>query len=100
MIQRVDSLKIKNTIGREMASLKIQKNGTDHVIRLQSNFDVTFGCPLGFSQFPFDEHVCDFNVEMPDVTINLKDVYLRNPRPSEKDYNFTVRFRFKHFIYT
>ena len=92
IIQRMVSLNLKNTLGREMAALQIRKNGTNHVIKLQSQFVVTFGCPLRFSQFPFDEHVCAFNVEMNEVTINLEKAYLRNKHPSEQDYEFTVCF--------
>ena len=90
IIQRMASLNLKNTLGREMATLQIRKKGTDHVIKLKSQFDVTFGCPMRFSQFPFDEHVCAFNMEMTDVTLNLEKAYLRNKRPSEQNYKFTV----------
>ena len=98
IIQRMSSLKLKNTLGREMAAVGIQKKGTDHVLKLKSQFVVTIGCPMRFSQFPFDEHICTFNVEMADVTINLEKAILRNKRPSEQDYEFTVRCSCKHLI--
>ena len=98
MIHRMSSLKLKNTLGREMAKVVIQKKGTDHFVKLQSQFVVTFGCPMRFSQFPFDEHTCTFNVEMTDVKINLEKTILRNKRPSEQDYEFTVRCSCKYLM--
>ena len=89
-IQRMEALDLKNTLGREMAALRLQTNGTYHVVVLQSQFDVTIGCPMRFGQFPFDEHVCDFGIEMADVSINFKEAVLVNEFPSEQAYNFSV----------
>ena len=90
IIQRMEALDLKNTLGREMAALKLQTNGTYHLVVLQSQFDVTIGCPMRFGQFPFDEHVCDFGIEMADVSINFKEAVLVNDFPSEQAYNFSV----------
>ena len=76
IIQRMEALDLKNTLGRDMAALRLQTNGTYHLVVLQSQFDVTIGCPMRFGQFPFDEHVCDFGVEMADISINFKEALL------------------------
>ena len=41
IIQRMEALDLKNTLGREMAALKLQTNGTNHLVVLHSQFDVT-----------------------------------------------------------
>ena len=89
-VQRMEALDLKNTLGRDMAALRLQTNGTYHLVVLQSQFDVTIGCPMRFGQFPFDEHVCDFGIEMADVSINFKEAVLVNEFPSEQAYNFSV----------
>ena len=86
----MEALDLKNTLGREMAALKLQTNGTYHFVLLQSQIDVTIGCPLRFGQFPFDEHVCDFGIKMADVSINFKEALLVNKFPSEQAYHFLV----------
>ena len=90
IIQRMEALDLKNTLGREMAALKLQTNGTNHLVVLHSQFDVTIGCPMRFGQFPFDEHVCYFGIEFADVSINFKEAVLVNEFPSEQAYNFSV----------
>ena len=84
----MEAFDLKTTLGKEMAALKLQTNGTYRFVLLQSQFDVAISCPMRFGQFPFDEHVC--GIVMADVSINFKEAVLVNKFPSEQAYNFLV----------
>ena len=83
-------MKVREVLGQELITLILTKNGT---LTLLSEFDVVLSCPMGFVDFPFDEHLCPIELEVTDVNVFLVDerMLIENSNDTtEQDYIFKV----------
>ena len=91
-ISRLSAMDVKEVFGQEMIKAVLQQE--NHTVTFYPKADVTVGCPMDFSSFPFDHQTCLFEMEIleRDIALNNLGARLENSSAEILGYRMQVKY--------
>ena len=91
-IDRLSAMDVKEVFGQEMILTVLQQE--NHTVTFFPKADITVGCPMDFSSFPFDRQTCVFEMEIlqRDIALNNLGTRLKNSSAEILGYRMQVKY--------
>ena len=82
---------VKEVLGQKMISSVLQQE--NHTVTFSPKADITIGCPMDFSSFPFDRQTCMFEMGIQrGIALNNLGVLLKNSSAEIFGYQMQVKY--------
>ena len=89
-ISRLSELDVKEVFGQQIIVTVL--NQENHTVTFYPKADITIGCPMDFSSFPFDQQKCTLEMEIQrDVVLRNLGVHLKNSSSDILGYQMKVK---------
>ena len=90
-ISRLSEMDVKEVFGQQI--IRAVLNQENHTVTFDPTADITIGCPMDFSYFPFDQQKCTLEMEIQrDVTLRNRGAHLKNSSADILGYRMEVKY--------